>query len=154
MRFPPPLVDLSTLIVNNYFRWTGRHLLDPSLEGTPLADALFHLDAVVVSHDTQPDPVFQYGNQLALSLFEMDWDTFTRLPSRFSAEPMNQPEREALLTAVSQTGFTDTYSGVRISRTGKRFRIQQATVWQLLTPDGTPCGQAATFRHWTPLPTP
>jgi len=48
-------------------------------------------------------------------------------------------------------GFIDNYSGVRIAKTGRRFRIAQATVWDLLTPDGVPCGQAAMFNNWTLL---
>jgi predicted DNA-binding protein (UPF0251 family) len=53
-----------------------------------------------------------------------------------------------LLEAVTERGFIDDYSGVRISKTGRRFRIAQATVWNLLNQEGKPCGQAAMFDHW------
>jgi hypothetical protein len=49
-------------------------------------------------------------------------------------------------------GFVDDYAGVRISRTGKRFRIEQAIVWNVVDAEGKDHGQAATFAHWTPLP--
>jgi len=105
----------------------------------------------VVSHDTRPDPIFNYGNRMALQLFEMTWDDFTALPSRLSAEPLLQEERERLLAGVSQRGYIDDYTGVRISATGKRFLIRNATVWNLLDEFGKPCGQAALLKDWQPL---
>ena len=53
-----------------------------------------------------------------------------------------------LLAAVTACGFIDDYSGVRISKTGRRFKIARATVWNLLTEDGRPGGQAAMFNEW------
>jgi hypothetical protein len=118
------------------------------------AEAVQALDAApyaVVSHDTQPDPIFNYGNRLALQLFEMTWKDFTALPSRLSAEPMLQEERERLLAGVSERGYIDDYTGVRISATGKRFLIRNAIVWNLLDERGNPCGQAALLKNWQPL---
>jgi hypothetical protein len=56
--------------------------------------------------------------------------------------------RMRLLAAVTQRGFIDDYSGVRISKTGRHFNISRATVWNLLTEDGQLCGQAAMFVQW------
>lgn len=42
----------------------------------------------------------------------------------------------------------DDYAGVRIARTGQRFLIQRATVWNLTDDQGRLGGQAATFREW------
>jgi hypothetical protein len=95
--------------------------------------------------------VFTYGNQTALGLFEMSWREFTSLPSRLSAEPMNQEERTRLLREVSARGFIESHSGVRISRTGRRFLIKRAIVWNLEDRAGRFCGQAATFGDWEPL---
>ena len=53
-------------------------------------------------------------------------------PSRLTAEAPNREERARLLAAVTTRGFIDDYSGIRISNTGRRFRIAQATVWNLL----------------------
>ena len=96
----------------------------------------------------QADPVLNYGNHAALTLWEMSWEEFTGTPSRLTAEPPNREERARLLETVTRRGFIDDYSGVRISKTGRRFRIARATVWNLLTEDGQPCGQAAMFDHW------
>jgi MEKHLA domain len=89
-----------------------------------------------------------YGNAAALALWEMPWDELTRTPSRLTAEAPNREERAKLLETVTARGFIDDYSGVRISKTGRRFKISRATVWNLLTEGGQPCGQAAMFDRW------
>jgi hypothetical protein len=72
----------------------------------------------------------------------------TRTPSRLTAEAPDREERARLLEIVTRRGFIDDYSGIRVSKTGRRFRISRATVWNLLTEDGRPCGQAARFDKW------
>jgi predicted DNA-binding protein (UPF0251 family) len=78
----------------------------------------------------------------------MSWAELTRTPSRLTAEAPNREERARLLAEVAARGFIDDYSGIRISKTGRRFRIAQATVWNLLSETGQPCGQAAMFSRW------
>ncbi|MEI7612916.1 MAG: MEKHLA domain-containing protein, partial [Betaproteobacteria bacterium] len=90
-------------------------------------------------------------NRMALEVFAMDFASFTRLPSRYSAEPVNREERARLLERVTRDGFIDDYSGVRISAKGQRFRIAQAVVWNLLDQEGEIYGQAATFDQWVAL---
>jgi hypothetical protein len=96
------------------------------------ARQLFYAPFAVVSHDTASDPVFNYANLKALELFELNWEGFTALASRLSAEPVNQAERERLLAEVTENGYINHYQGVRISSTGKRFVIRNAVVWNLL----------------------
>ncbi len=134
------------LIARSLKHWTGRALL-----GTPtaeLAEKIFHAPFVLVSHGTQADPVLNYGNAAALALWEMSWDELTRTPSRLTAEAPNREERARLLAAVTAKGFIDDYSGVRIAKTGRRFRIAQATVWNLLDERENYSGQAAMFSRW------
>ena len=116
-----------------------------------LTEKVFHAPFVLVSHGTEADPVLNYGNAAALALWEMSWAELTRTPSRLTAEAPDRAERARLLVAVTARGFIDDYSGVRISKTGRRFRIAQATVWNLLSVTGDPCGQAAMFSHWEML---
>ena len=78
----------------------------------------------------------------------MSWAELTRTPSRLTAEAPNREERARLLAAVTERGFIDDYSGVRISKTGRRCRIAQATVWNLLDEHGDASGQAAMFEQW------
>jgi hypothetical protein len=103
---------------------------------------------VLVSHDTASDPVFNYANLKALELFELNWEEFICLPSRLSAEPVNQAERERLLAEVTDIGYINHYEGVRISSTGKRFLIRNAVVWNLVDNKQLYKGQAACFAHW------
>ena len=136
------------ILSNSYHHWTGRHLLGSAVDGEEAVTALNQVPYAVVSHGTEADPIFNYANQTALQLFEMTWTDFTSLPSRLSAEPMAQGERDRLLLRVSTQGYIDDYSGVRISNTGRRFLIRNATVWNLLDEMGQPYGQAALLREW------
>ena len=70
------------------------------------------------------------------------------MSSRLTAEAPDRAERARRLAEVAARGFIDDYAGVRISRTGQRFRIGQATVWNLTDDQGRLGGQAATFREW------
>jgi hypothetical protein len=127
-------------LLGSYQRWLGSALCQPQeLEGAPF---------VVLAHDTQSPPILFYGNQLALRLWEMPFEDFTRMPSAETAEPDLREAREQLLGQVARCGFYTGYRGTRVSRTGRRFEIRQATVWNLLSPAGTPMGQAATFSSW------
>ncbi len=137
-------------LCDSYERCVGIPLVQP-VDGQTLEDALWQAPRVIVSHGTQADPIFHYGNAQALAVFEMDAKSFCRLPSRLSAEPVAQPEREALLARVTRDGFIDNYSGVRISASGRRFRIDQAVVWNVHDDEGRYAGQAATFDRWTDL---
>jgi hypothetical protein len=137
------------LIADSHQRLTGRKLVD--IAGSDVVAALWQAPLVIVAHDTAPDPVFFFGNARALQLFEMSFADFSRLPSRLSAEPVLQAERARLLDAVTRDGFMDDYAGIRISATGKRFRIKQAVVWNLIAEDGGKHGQAAAFSHWEPV---
>ena len=113
-----------------------------------LMEKIYDAPFVLVSHGTEADPILNYGNRVAQSLWEMSWEELTRTPSRLTAEETNREERARLLAAVTHCGFIDDYSGVRISKTGRRFRIARATVWNLITEDQQPCGQAAMFDRW------
>ncbi|WEK47535.1 MAG: MEKHLA domain-containing protein [Candidatus Andeanibacterium colombiense] len=133
------------LIAESYRQLTDRTLVPPG-------GALWDLPAVVVAHGTEPDPVFFYANRAALTLFEFSADEFIRLPSRLSAVPLAREERTRMLAQVTSRGFIDDYAGVRTARSGWGFRIERATVWNLVDPKGSISGQAATFSRWHPLP--
>jgi len=129
------------LIAESYQRLTGKPLLETPFD----ALAMWHAPKAIVAHGTEADPVFFYGNRLALQLFEMSFEEFTQLPSRFSAEPLARDARAALLERVTRLGFVDDYSGVRIASSGRRFTISSATVWNLLDATEGYHGQAAVF---------
>ena len=133
---------------NSYRQWLLKELIPGIQSDEQFARALFHAPFALVSHDTASDPIFDYANQKALELFELSWEDFTHLPSRLSAEPINQAERERLLAEVTEKGYIDHYQGVRISSTGKRFLIKNAVVWNLMDKNQRHKGQAAWFDQW------
>ena len=134
------------LIVASYRRLTGKALIDNvPADSVALREAVWNAPRAIVAHGTEDDPIFFYGNRLALRLFEMDFDEFARLPSRLSAEPLAQEARVQLLEKVTRQGYVDGYSGMRIAKGGKRFMIADTTVWNLLDEAGVRHGQAAVF---------
>jgi MEKHLA domain len=142
------IINHTRCLARSFKKWTGRDLLPGNDSPEELAERIFNAPFIIVSHGTQADPILNYGNQAALSLWEMSWDKFTRTPSRLTAEAPNRDERARLLETVTRQGYIDNYAGVRISKNGRRFEISRATVWNLVSEAGEPCGQAATFSEW------
>ena len=144
----PKTIQWTQYLLDSYALLVKQELIPR--DGTPLeqAERLFNIPFVVASHELQDDPVLNYGNQTALDLWEMDWDAFTQTPSRLTAEPVNREERARMLQQAQIQGYISDYRGVRISRTGKRFLVEQATIWNIQKPDGTALGQGATFSEW------
>ncbi|MDG2383705.1 MAG: MEKHLA domain-containing protein [Pirellulaceae bacterium] len=141
------------LLLDSYERWLGTALISRQTSELQQSKELFEVPFVVLSHGTQADPILNYGNAVALKLWEMDVTTFTQTPSRYTAEPVQRDDRAAVLARTTRDGYVDDYRGIRISGSGKRFQIDRATVWNLVGPQGTDAGQAATFTDWRWLAT-
>lgn len=105
---------------------------------------------IVLAHGTELDPILRVGNQAALKLWEMDEQQFLCTPSRKTAEPDNQEKRQELLKQTQKDGFVENYHGIRISSSGRKFRIEKVTIWNVLDlrGKGQLIGQGATFRDW------
>ncbi len=142
------LVEHVTLMEESLQRLTGKQFTDFGLNRNNLAESVYHAPFVIVSHNTDPDPIFNYANLTAQKLFEMNWAEFTLLPSRLSAEVPNQEERAKLLKVVTTQGFIDNYAGIRISKNQRRFQIQDVLVWNLFNAENQYYGQAAFYQHW------
>ena len=136
------------LVLRSFRHWTGRDFVNPRMNDEEAARYLFTAPLALLTHDTQPDPIFNYANQTALSLFAMSWEEMTACPSRLSAETDQRDTRAALLKEVAEKGYTEEYAGIRIGRHGRRFMIEGARVWNLIDARGIPQGQAASFEHW------
>lgn len=130
------------LIATSFARVLGRPLI--KVGGDPVA-RLWHAPPAIVAHGVEADPIFFFANRRALEVFESDVEAFTRMPSRLSAEAPLRGERQALLERVSAHGFIEDYSGIRVTATGRLFRIDRAIVWNLVDDQGRCHGQAATF---------
>lgn len=146
---PPELAEAASLILTNYRRWLGLDLV----EAEDPCEAIFQLwqtPRVVLSAigPVGTDHSFNYANRAGLDLFETSLADLLGKPSSCSAEPMHQAERTHFLETVARQGFMENYSGIRISQKGRRFRIQNATVFNLVDGAGSYLGQAATFAEW------
>lgn len=93
-------------MVESFKLVAGRDLVIPSFSSTQsessLGKQLFDAPFVVVSHNGGPDPKLNYDIQVALDLWEMGWWYYK--------------------------GFIDGYEGIRISSTGRRFKINSAII--------------------------
>jgi hypothetical protein len=147
----PWAIEWTQYLLDSYVRLVNKELIIREGTTQEQAERLFTSPFVVASHGLQDDPILNYGNQTALALWEMDWEQLTRTPSRLTAEPLNREERARMLEQAKTHGYIADYQGIRISRSGKRFLVERATVWNIRKPDGTPLGQGATFSAWTYL---
>ncbi len=141
----PFVIRHTQRLFRSFQHWTGETLLE--VEGTPeeIAQALFEAPFMLVSHGTESDPIFNYGNHKALEMWAMTWEELTRMPSRQTAEPVEQAERNRLLAETTAKGFVDNFQVVRISKTGQRFRIEDGRIWNLLDEQHQFCGKRGYF---------
>jgi hypothetical protein len=137
-------------IVNSYLTLIGESLPGVAQSEEP-EDALLCAPYAVLSHTAESDPKFNFGNYKALELFEFSMEEFIGMPSRLSAEPGLQEEREQVMREVKESGFTRGYRGVRISKSGRRFEIKNAAIWNLYDDEGRYVGQAAALFEWNYL---
>lgn len=144
--FPDFLAQQTRLILSSYRYWKKESLWPEDKPDDVLVREVFFAPFVLASAGAEPDPVLNYGNQRALELWEMNWETFTRTPGRHTAEAAERADREKFLTTVKKQGYIDNYRGIRVSSTGRRFEILQATVWNLRDDEGRYAGQAVIFK--------
>lgn len=129
-------------LLSSFQRCTGKLLLPSGPECSTLTlsplltrelvQSLFEAPFVVVSHGIQADPIFNYGNRKALELWELSWDELTQMPSRKTAEVEFQGARSQMLAEALHKGYVDHYEGIRISSTGRRFRILDGIIWNVV----------------------
>ena len=119
------------------------------------ADWLYHkAPFAVLAHNKDADPLFIYANRAAQLLFEYTWDEFIGLPSRLSAAPADRADRARLFADVARDGFSTAYSGTRVAKSGRSFRIDQAVIWQLRDEQGQLHGEAAKIGSWRDISRP
>ena len=136
-----------------YLLRSFKRLVGHDLLSTSDARRLFRAPFVVLSHGVEVDPILNYGNALALELWELTATQFCATPSRVTAEPMLRDDRQHTLDTVARQGYITGYSGIRISSSGRRFRIENVVLWNVTDDDGRALGQAASFDRWSFLQT-
>jgi PAS domain-containing protein len=147
--YTPQDVSFSDLLISSYQKIVGEPLVPDEVSGAAAAEWLYHAPFGLLAQDTSPDPQFVYANLAAQRRFEYSWQEFMGTPSRLSAEPQNQDQRQAFMDSVLKQGYVTGYQGPRIAKSGRRFLIQDVTVWNLTDADGTLRGQGALIRRWS-----
>ena len=142
-------ISQARLLLDSYQSLLGRDLIARSGDPDDDAQRLWTAPFVALSHGTEADPILNFANRTTLQLWEMPLEKLIAMPSRLTAEPMAQSKRQKFLEQTAKQGFITGYDGVRISSTGRRFLIQNATIWNLTNSIGQAAGQAATFEKWT-----
>ncbi len=137
------------LIDRNYRTRLGRSLVASGHDPTSAARWLYD-DApfCLLVHNTAADPRFVYANLTAQACFGFDWDEMTCLPSRLSAEVPNRAERQTLIETVARDGYATGYRGLRIAKSGRRFWIEDVTMWQVTDDAAIVRAQAAVYDRW------
>ena len=131
-------------VLDSFEKLTGKKIIkrsSPVIDYKKIENGKF----VLVSHNTEKDPILNYGNAFALNLWEMDWNSFITTPSRKTAEEDKREKRKEMLEIVTQQGYYDNYEGIRISSLGKRFLIKDAIIWCVFNENGKKIGHAAFF---------
>lgn len=142
------MIKQSQLIIDSYKKLTGEDLIVCGGDSEEAAKMLFEADFVLMSQDTSTEPLANYANRKALELWEISWDEMLKMPTKETAEPMHRDERAKFLKEVQSKGYVKDYTCIRISSTGKRFKIIGATVFNLIDEVGDYKGLAAYIKDW------
>jgi len=140
----PEIVAYSQLLAESYESLTKKKLI----ESSNISYDLYYAPFVLVSHGTEPDPIFRYANLKAQELWGLDWDNFLQMPSRLTVKPDEAAKRQQLLDEAASKGYVDNYSGIRITKEGRRFIIENVTLWNVIDSNNIKHGQAAVIYNW------
>ena len=143
----PLIVQHSALLIQSYVDICGKKF-PVSLTNGNFPRDLYESDYIIVSHGTENDPIFNYANIAAQSLWKMNWETFIQTPSRLSAKNDKVTTRAIALQNAFAKGYLFDYEGIRVDALGREFSIQNVTLWNLIDASGTFHGQAAMFNRW------
>ena len=142
---------LAGLLLHSHQRAFGRPLITAAQAGRSkrlICQELFACGFPVLAHGTEQDPKLSYASAAALQLWETDWHELIGLPSRLTAPDSERAERRSALGQAKRLDAVQSYRGLRISRKGRRFMINNAKIWTLWDAEERACGQAACFRDW------
>ena len=144
--------ELAAAIARSYLRLTGENLVtdldaDSTSDGEICA-AMYTSADPLLCHDGTSDPLFNYANRAAQELFELTWDQFVGMPSRLSAGPGAQAERNQLISEATESGYYTGYSGIRVSHSGREFEIQDAVLWRVTDEKERVLGLACRIPRW------
>jgi len=102
---------------------------------------------VLISHNTEDNPIFNYGNIAGLSAFSHSWEEWCQIPSKESVvlRSIDHALREKLMKKVTDEGFVEGATGIRIRGDGRFIQLRGAVVWNCYNEEGVYYGQACLF---------
>tara|TARA_B110000211_G_C14081581_1_gene554795 strand:- start:279 stop:722 length:444 start_codon:yes stop_codon:yes gene_type:complete len=136
-------------LLDSYKKFVKKDLIERSGDAETDFRIINNSSFIVASHNGADNPILNFGNKVALDLWELDWENFTKTPSRKTAELDLREKRQEMLRIAEVNGYFDDYEGIRISSTGKRFMIKKVIIWNVENESGEKIGQAATFSDIT-----
>ena len=143
---------LARLVLQSHQRAFGRPLIASARPGwcfeLTTCQELFACGFPVLAHNCSPDPKLTYANAAALQLWDSSWGELIGMPSRLTAPETERVERTNALGQAQRLDAVQHYQGIRISRKGRRFMINNARIWTLWDQKQQACGQAACFSNW------
>ena len=142
---------LAGLLLQSHQRAFGRPLIasaQPNRSTRLICQELFACGFPVLAHGTGNDPRLSYANAAALQLWETSWHELIGLPSRLTAPETERAERSNALGQAKRLEAVQNYRGIRISRKGQQFMLNNARIWTLWDAEERVCGQAACFSDW------
>jgi hypothetical protein len=153
--FDPEMITHGGYLIESYNKLSGKELVNMELYSKDpekaIKEMFMNCNRIVLSHGTQKDndgPILNYGNTAALKLFAADWDSLTKMPSRYTASTeVDRDLRQKFMQTVTDKGYVDNYTGVRIGLNKVKFAIKEAEVWNIVI-QGTYIGQAASFEKY------
>lgn len=146
------MISHAILLDRSLKRLTGRGIYDrigvqPSSPKGIYNTVCLNERFVLISHGTESNPIYNFGNVAALQAFARSWDDI-KFPSAESVVLRSQDEvlRKELMMKVTKNGFVEGASGIRVRGDGKFIKLVDAIVWNCYDmDDSTYVGQAAFF---------
>lgn len=137
-------------------KWTGRGVVERMgllntnivVEDNSVYETIYNDNRyVLITHGTEVDPIYNFGNRAALTAFWRSWDNLVELPSAQSVVLQSQDEvrRKELMRQVTEQNYVDDATGIRIRDDGTFLRLVDAVVWNCINDEGIAIGQAAFF---------
>ena len=142
---------LAAVLLQSHQRAFARPLIADTQPGRSRrlqCQELFACGFPVLAHGTEQDPQLSYANAAALQLWDSHWDELIGMPSRLTAPNSERAERSSALGQAQRLDAVRHYRGIRISRQGRRFMINNAKIWTLWDAEERVFGQAACFSDW------
>ncbi|MGK9168781.1 MEKHLA domain-containing protein [Inquilinus limosus] len=141
--------DFLRLLAGSHARLVGTPLLPEEAGGDAAVQARWLYEAApfcVLVHNTDADPPSSMPTERPRPASSIACTSSRRCPPASPPRRRTGRSGSGCWTPLPADGFITSYRDLRVAKSGRRFWIENATVWRLIDEAGTLHGQAATFR--------